>query len=101
MKNIPYGFQSLLLVQKKLLEIFSSPKRNNKTCIKIVVNPCNNTMTKISTVPLFHRDLWTIRQKDHDISTDELRALWFRGYKRAYEKLNSERGRETIAKVTS
>jgi hypothetical protein len=66
----------------------------------MVANPCNDTMTNISTVPLFHRDLPVSYKRDHDTSIPDLSELLSRVSKRAYEKqINSESGRQTLAKA--
>lgn len=57
-------------------------------------------MTNISTVPLFHGDSSASCQRNQDTSIPDLRGLLARACRRAYEQeLNSERGRQTLAKA--
>jgi hypothetical protein len=100
MNNIPYGFLSPLLAQKKLLENFHRPQQTVQNCVKMDVNPCKDTMTNISTIPQLCRDLAVSDERDHNIPIQNLRDLLVRASKRAYEKeLDSERGCQTISKA--
>ena len=100
MNNIPFGFLSPLLAQKKLLENFHRPQQTVQNCVKMDVNPCKDTMTNISTIPQLRPGLAISDERDHNIPIQDLRDLLVRASKRAYEKeLDSERGRQTISKV--
>lgn len=95
MNNIPYGFQSPVLAQKKLLEIFNTKEQHGENCDIIEKNPRIDTMTNISTVPSLNKNL-----PASDRINPELKGIISRASKRAYEKyLNSESGLQTLAKA--
>lgn len=101
MNNIPYGFLSPVLAQKKLLEFLRPSKQTDQNCAILQSNPCKDTMTNISTVPTLLRDEVVANPaEENNEALEELRGVLSRASVRAYHKeLISERGQETIAKA--
>jgi hypothetical protein len=66
MNNIPYGFLSPVLAQKKLLEFLRPSEQTDQNCAILQSNPCKDTMTNISTVPTLLRDAVVANQAEEN-----------------------------------
>ena len=100
MNNTPYAYQSPVLAQKLLLESINSSKQNRAACDTMVANPCNDTMSNISTTPSFQAIRALSPRTDYGAPIEQIRELFSRTARRAYEhELISERGQQTIAKA--
>lgn len=100
MNGTPYAFQSPVFAQKILQKSINSSKQNAADCDTIVVNPCNDFMSNISTTPNFHKAGISTLDNNLGLPKEQVRALIARSARRAYEaELASVRGKETLAKA--